>query len=255
MEPDTVIDVKPNGDIQSRLAALNVDTMRKAVNNDDPKAPLVFPTGTSDADFQAAIDGINSVINIADPGFQTQNVPLGAIDHSHVSRRHIHPRTKSTVAVARKRTEPSLGKIRGKATHGVRLDFLPHLKVTHFNATEGSKHLEDIVAGFPFLDFTWGDLWEGVKQGWQTIKSVVLTPIVDGINAAIQVVKDGLTYAWNGLVSIIVLTIRTHLINSPFSGQHCAESLRCHHQRLRSYRSRIRKHFRMVSNALGLDEH
>jgi hypothetical protein len=201
MTPDAVIDIQPNGSIQGTLSTLTPAIMRSAKNNDDPAKGPVFPPSTSDADLQAAADAIREVLTVVDPGFAARNAPLATIDLSSPNRLHLHPRTKGSVACTRSRYARPLGRIRGKASHGVRITFQPHLKVARLSAKDAEAHRTQMSVNFLGIDLSWGDIWDGVKQGFNAIKEVLLDPIIDGVvKATINFIKNGIEYVWNGMV-------------------------------------------------------
>lgn len=182
--------------------------MRQAVNNDDPSKGSVFSASLTDKQLQAAADSVKEVINIVDPGFTARNAPLSAIDPAAPHRRHIYNRTKGAVAYARSRNARPLGRIRGKASHGVHITFRPHLKVKRIYPQDTSAHRQAMVEGFLGIDLSWGDIWDGVKNGFNVIQDVLLDPIVNGIKATINFIKDGITYAWNGLVRSVTRILK-----------------------------------------------
>jgi hypothetical protein len=206
MSVDSVIDVKPYGSIQSTFASLDVQTMRAAVNKEDPLHPPIFPPTIPDEDLANAASAVREVIAVIDPTFAASNVPLAAIDHTHPSRRYLHTRTRAAVASTRKRHERPLGRIRGKADHGLHLVLRPSLKVTRITGEQAAHLRRWAVDGFLGLDEAFGDLIQGIKDGFNTVYEVVLEPIADGINAAIVFIRDGVRYVWNGLVSTLWTT-------------------------------------------------
>jgi len=172
--------------------------MRTATNMETGKP--VFDPKLSDDDLDYASSAVKEVIAVVDPGFAARNAPLATIDPSSPHRMHLHSRTKGSVAWTRSRHARPLGRVRGKASHGVHITFGPNRKVIRTKPTGGDQLRSEMTAGFDLFDISWGDLWDGIKQGFYTVKKVFLDPIVDGIKATINFIKDGITYAWNGLV-------------------------------------------------------
>lgn len=200
MTPDAVVDIQPNGSIQGTLSTLNPTIMRAAQNKDDPSKGPVFPPATSDANLQTAADAVKEVLTVVDPGFAARNAPLAAVDPSSPHRMHLHARTKGSVAWTRLRHARPLGRVRGKASHGVHIVFRPHLKVTRLSVEDAEAHRTRMLGGFLGIDLSWGDVWDGVKRGFNVVKEVILDPIIDGVKATINFIKEGIEYAWNGLV-------------------------------------------------------
>ncbi|KDQ65006.1 hypothetical protein JAAARDRAFT_245756 [Jaapia argillacea MUCL 33604] len=192
MPKDKVIDIKPNGAIQSKLMNLTVDKMRKAVDQDSPGKPQCFPASqVTDAQLKEAIANVNKVMGVVDPSFEPLTSPPSK-DESHLpSRHHLYHRTLSTVARTRLHHEPSLGHIRhihGRARHKVEINF-PHGPITRL--------------GDGILDFSWGDLWRTIKNKFYALKQVILEPIADGVKATIRMVKDAVEYVWNGIIKFV----------------------------------------------------
>lgn len=198
MAPNAVIDVQPNGSIQGTLSTLDKTTMRAAINKETGQP--VFDPKLSDDDLNYASSAVKEVIAVVDPGFDARNAPLGTVDPSAPHRMHLHSRTKGSVAWTRSRQARPLARVRGKASHGVHITFGPHRKVVRTKPTDGDKHRSEMTDGFDLFDLSWGDIWDGIKRGFYVVKSVFLDPIVNGIKATINFIKDGITYAWNGLV-------------------------------------------------------
>jgi hypothetical protein len=198
MTPNAVIDVQPNGSIQGTLSTLDKTAMRAAINQQTGQP--VFDPKLSDDDLDYASNAVKEVIAVVDPGFEARNARLGTIDPSDPHRMHLHSRTKGSVAWTRSRYARPLARVRGKAKHGVLIIFAPERKVIRTKPGDGDKHRNEMTAGFDLFGISWGDLWDGIKQGFYTVKRVFLDPILDGIKATINFLKDGITYAWNGLV-------------------------------------------------------
>jgi hypothetical protein len=198
MTPDAVIDIQPNGSLQGTFSTLDKNAMRAAKNAETGQP--VFNSQLSDADLDYASSAVKEVIAVVDPGFDARNVPLAMIDPSAPHRMHLHNRTKGSVACTRSRHARPLARVRGKASHGVHITFRPDRKVIRTKPGDGDKHRREMTVGFDLFDISWGDLWDGVKQGFYAVQRVFLDPIIDGIQATINFIKDGITHAWNGLV-------------------------------------------------------
>ena len=198
MTPDAVVDVQPNGSVQGTLSTLDKTTMRAAINQETGKP--VFNPKLSDDDLDYASSAVKEVIAVVDPTFNFRNAPLGTTDPSAPHRLHLHSRTKGSVAWSRSRYARPLARVRGKASHGIHITFGPNRKVIRIEPTQGDKLRSEMNAGFDLFDISWGDLWDGIKQGFYTVKRVFLDPVVDAIKATINFIKDGITYVWNGLV-------------------------------------------------------
>ena len=51
--------------------------------------------------------------------------------------------------------------------------------------------------------WSWGDIWQAVKSGLATVLDVVVTPVLDAVEAAITIVVGAATYVFNCVISLV----------------------------------------------------
>ncbi|KIJ63958.1 hypothetical protein HYDPIDRAFT_28855 [Hydnomerulius pinastri MD-312] len=217
MDINHVVDVKPNGPIQSRLVNMTLQEARQARNQDDPNQPLLFPTNEyTDDDVNTALTAMKNSLKITDPTFTSErNYALHAIDHTSFARKYLHPITHSAVARTRLRTARSLAHISGRADFGVEITFYPKLHVRTFNPGDGPSDKFSEFSLWSKFTGSLGDLWNGVKNGAHQVVNAVIDTIKDGVSAAIKFIKDGAQYIWNGIVHVVEMGF--HLVDIVFN--------------------------------------
>ncbi|TDL16742.1 hypothetical protein BD410DRAFT_613185 [Rickenella mellea] len=217
MPLDIRTDVQGSGDIQKKLKNITSDDLANATNQETGKPLLVNVDPTLRGELVTALTGVMAVI---DPEDQTPtNAAVSNIADVHgaskaLSRRFIHPKTKSHVAATRSRFSRSLGHIRGPGGKAVHIKFrhagthhanLKSLIVAkHMTSAEAQKAKADIRAfGFPSLDFSFGDVFNAIKDGIYTVVDVVVDGIKDAASALITLVKDAATFIWEGTCNFV----------------------------------------------------
>ncbi|KAH7106508.1 hypothetical protein BKA62DRAFT_687338 [Auriculariales sp. MPI-PUGE-AT-0066] len=231
------IDIAPSGDIQAKFKSITSDDLKTATNQVTGQPVM----NVDDPTREAVADALHQVMNVFDPDDPNAPpttlsavAPEAADDASEASscsgcsgcaacavlaipsRRYLHHKTPSHRALTRKRTERSLGHIRGQVAKGGHIEFRhslskpkdgvlpPLVKTTRLTSDEAAKQIQKLrVQGWPSLNFSWGDLWKSIKDGVYDLASYTFNSIKNGVESFITLIKDGVTYAWNGISNFV----------------------------------------------------
>jgi len=94
------------------------------------------------------VTAVNGVMGVIDP----DGTPTSAVNQK-LSRKYLHPTTRSYVASTRSKTQPSHGRIRGHSGRGIHVEFYsrtapnsPLISAQHLTSDQAGKKIKDIDA-------------------------------------------------------------------------------------------------------------
>ncbi|TDL16732.1 hypothetical protein BD410DRAFT_844156 [Rickenella mellea] len=217
MPLDIRTDVQASGDIQQKLKTITANDLKNATNQETGKPLLVNVDDQTVGEMVTALTGVMAVVDPEER--QPSNAGVSNITNFHgssesLSRRFIHPKTASHVAATRSRFSPSLGHIRGPGGEAVHIKFRREgthnetletpIAAKRMTSTEAEKVKDEIrKLGFLGIDFSFGDLFNGIKNFIYDVVDVVIGGITDAASAFITFIKDGVTYMWEGVVNFV----------------------------------------------------
>ncbi|TDL13694.1 hypothetical protein BD410DRAFT_797551 [Rickenella mellea] len=217
MPLDIRTDIQGSGDIQKKLRTITSDDLKSATNQETGQPLLV---NVDDNTVDELVTALTGVVAVLDPDEeQPSNAAVSNIRNIHgssksLSRKFIHHKTASHVAATRSRFSPSLGHIRGRGGKAVHIKFRRQgthhanlrtpIVAKHMTSTQANKAKAEIRAlGFPSLDFSFGDVINGIKDGIYQVVDVVVDGIKDAASALITLVKDAATFVWEGTCNFV----------------------------------------------------
>ncbi|EED78240.1 predicted protein [Postia placenta Mad-698-R] len=203
MEAEHRVDIQATGDLETKFANITVEGLKEA--KDQTTGASLFASLP-----EPVLNDMASALNNSMESFSSKQVELGNEVLGSISRRYIHPRTRSGIARTRKRHERSLGHIHGNTGRAFHLKLRPTLSVENLSQEEAQRRIDEKLATLPGFLSSWGAFFRAAKTAIVNIVDVVVTGIKNAAKAVITFIKDGVgklgcksEYVWQGIASFV----------------------------------------------------
>lgn len=187
MDPQDIIDINPAGEVLSTFQSLTSAQLTNA--KDKTNQEPVFPDSVREDPSQ-----ITSYLN--------DMSSLHLDEKPEVHGRYL-VKTNEEVAKVRKKDGVSRYRFQSAA-----LKKIPSVIVTpaatnpiqFVDSGSAKKVSKEMLVGGSLFDIDWGDLWEGIKRGFNQVVKLVADAIENAITVTVEFIVNGAKYIWNGIV-------------------------------------------------------